>query len=257
MIDGRDTSLGWAEHGGTICILPVGSFEQHGSHLPLCTDAVMAEDIARRLAQELDAALLPALQFATSLEHSGMAGTFTLRPETLMQIIRDLAGEAEKQGFETMVVVNAHGGNHCLIPVIRDLNRSDRGLKILLLYTADFRPKLAEMEGLMDIHAGANETSLMVYRFPDLVASPRPDRPQSSEKQPLQQPDLTTFGVSHFNPEGVIGRSSLADAEKGRRLYEQMIGNMLIHIDDRLKRLSDSHSYQSSRRLRRRSMSQS
>ena len=91
MVDGTSTTFEWQKHPARICVLPVGAFEQHGPHLPLATDALVAEDLARAVAGELDAALLPVQSFGTSLEQTGFKGSFTLRPETLMQIVRDLA----------------------------------------------------------------------------------------------------------------------------------------------------------------------
>ena len=240
MVDGKSTTVEWRGHPTKICILPVGAFEQHGPHLPLATDALVAEDLARAVAEELDAALLPAQPFGTSLEQTGFRGTFTLRPETLMRIVRDLADEAEAQGFRIMVVVNGHGGNHCLLPAIRDINRSNRSLKILLLYIADFRYDVGAADratGEMDIHAGENETSYMLARFPTLVRDERPDREPERSEMPLKQSDLTTFGMGYLNPEGVIGRASRATSEKGERIFRNVVSGMTTHIRDRVRRL--------------------
>ena len=121
MIDGNNTSPEWRRHPTDIVVLPVGAFEQHGPHLSLNTDIQIAEFLARKAAEHLDAALLPALPIATSLEHSAFKGTFSLRPETLMQVIRDIAAEAEhllkeKFGQDLNVVttvVNPTIGSHC------------------------------------------------------------------------------------------------------------------------------------------------
>ena len=240
MVDGKSTTVEWRGHPTKICILPVGAFEQHGPHLPLATDALVAEDLARAVAEELNAALLPAQPFGTSLEQTGFKGTFTLRPETLMRIVRDLADEAEAQGFRIMVVVNGHGGNHCLLPAIRDINRSNRTLKILLLYIADYRYDVGAADrapGEMDIHAGENETSYMLARFPDLVGEPRPDRMPEEGDLPLRQSDLTTFGMGVLNPEGVIGRASRATVEKGETIFRNVVSGMVAHVRDRARRL--------------------
>ncbi len=246
MVDGNSTTFEWRDHEGDICVLPIGAFEQHSVHMPLATDALIAGETARRIAQELGAALLPVLPFGTSLEHAGFRGTFTLRPETLMQVVRDLADEAERQGFRYMVAVNGHGGNFCLVPVIRDINRCDRPLKILLVPIGGFRavgsaPKRESKE--MDIHAGEGETSVMLALFPHLVREERPDRPPDTSELPLQQPDLTTFGMGVMNPEGVIGRASRATAQKGKEAHEAAVRGMLAHIRDRIRRLEAMPRY--------------
>jgi creatinine amidohydrolase len=224
--------------------------------MPLVTDALIAGETARRIASELDAALLPVLPYGTSLEHAGFRGSFTLRPETLMQTIRDLADEAEKQGFRYMVVVNGHGGNFCLVPVIRDINRCDRPLKILLVPIGGFRPAAApgasdeRAPREMDIHSGESETSVMLALFPELVREERPDRPADTSDHPFVQPDLTTFGMGVMNPKGVIGRASLATAEKGRAMHEAAVENMLAYIRDRIRRLEADSRYSGTVRWR-------
>ena len=244
MIDGHATSPRWQAAGTRICVLPVGSTEQHGPHLPLDTDSILAEYFARQIASALDAALLPTLRYGTSLEHTGFRGSISLRPETLMQVIRDLADEIERQGFTAMIVVNGHGGNHCLVPVVRDINRTDRRLKILLVQPGAFcDPALAREGHGPDFHAGEWETSLMLAIRPDLVGSERPDMPVQEGAHPLVQADLTTFGLGHLNPAGVIGQSSLATPDKGQAIVASVLENIVPHLQDRLHRLDESRRY--------------
>jgi creatinine amidohydrolase/Fe(II)-dependent formamide hydrolase-like protein/ribosomal protein S18 acetylase RimI-like enzyme len=253
VIDGHNTTEEWQAHSGDICVLPVGAFEQHAAHLPLDTDNIMAEFYARLIAEDLDAALLPALRFATSLEHTGFRGSISLRPETLMQVIRDLADVIEGQGFRILIVVNNHGGNHCLVPVIRDINRADRPLKILMMgHPGGFAgPGAADgRERGLDIHAGERETSIMLAVRPDLVRSAQAiessvarTAPDEAEDHPLRQADLTTFGIGHFNPKGAIGDPRLASAEKGQAALDSIRANMLSHIRDRIRRLRAQPRY--------------
>ena len=98
----------------------------------MCTDTVFAEYYSRFLAGELGAALLPAMPIASSLEHSAFRGSLSLRPETLMQIVRDIADQLMRQGFTRLIIVNGHGGNFFLPPVVRDINSRNLALKIIL-----------------------------------------------------------------------------------------------------------------------------
>ena len=246
MIDSRATSPDWQVHPTRVAVSGVGAHEQHGSHLPLDTDSLIADHFARALAGELDAALLPTLRIATSLEHTGFRGSFSLRPETLMAVVRDLAAELERQGFTRWVLLNAHGGNFCLNPVARDINREDRRLKILLcnLWELGDPAIAAESRALGEIHAGEWETSLMMALAPELV---RPGGVDSTagrpEERPLRQGDLTTFGVAHLAPAGAIGRPSLAGAAQGRRIEASVRANLLAHVRDRLARLEREPRY--------------
>ena len=244
LLDGTRTSPQWRKARPKLCVLPVGSFEQHSSHLPLATDDIQVDYFGRFVARELGAALLPTLNYGTSLEHSGFQGTVSLRPETLMQVVRDIANEVERQGFTTMILLNGHGGNFALAPVARDINRLNRKLKILLVSWYDcWDDKLLESKALgkLDVHAGEGETSVMLALRPDLVKPGRPE-PKLSVKGFLQ-PDLTTFGVGFIAPKGAYGDPSLASREKGEKLILSVKQNMMKHIRQRLKWLGKSRIY--------------
>ena len=203
------------------------------------------------IAGEFNAALLAPLPYGTCLEHSGFRGSMTLRPETMMQIIRDLADELQRQAFKILIVVNGHGGNYALGPVIRDINRMDRPLKILLVAPWEFRsPEIArdsKKHGL-DIHAGEVETSVMMALRPDLVR-PLAAAEQSTKKESgaqqvaLRQQDLDTFGVGHFSPAGAIGDPSLASPAKGEAIIASVRERMLPHLQERIAYLSRQSRY--------------
>jgi creatinine amidohydrolase/Fe(II)-dependent formamide hydrolase-like protein/GNAT superfamily N-acetyltransferase len=247
MVDPHSTSPDWQKHNGSEVILPVGAFEQHGDHMPLDTDNLLAEHYCRWLAESLDAALLPALRFGTSMEHRGFRGSISLRPETLMQVIRDIADEVELQGFRILVVASFHGGNHCLVPVIRDINRGDRSLKVIHFFSGDHWPGgIAEStrDRDFDIHAGEAETSAMLAAYPELVREERTDMSvDKGASIPLKVNDLTTFGMGVVNATGVLGRPSLATAEKGERMLAGMKESGLAWLKDRIARLEENPRY--------------
>jgi creatinine amidohydrolase/Fe(II)-dependent formamide hydrolase-like protein/GNAT superfamily N-acetyltransferase len=246
MIDGTHTTFDWQRHPTDILVLPVGAFEQHSVHLPLDTDSIQVNFFARMVAEALDAALLPTLHIATSLEHSGFRGTFSLRPETLMQVVRDIADEAERQGFRFIVLMNGHGGNFALVPACRDINRLDRALKIIPVdyWLFEDRPPL-ETAGRKgpNFHSGEIETSIMLVLRPDLVREARADARYPDEPCPLAQPDLTAFGVGHLVPEGAVGWPSFATKAKGEAAIASVRQHLIPHLRDRIERLRRQPRY--------------
>jgi len=243
MVDGHNTTYEWQTHTGNVCVLPIGSFEQHGGHLPLATDILGAEYFARMLVEDLGAALLPPLPFGTCMEHTGFRGSVSLRPETLMQIVRDVADEMERQQFRVLVLLNGHGGNFALGPVVRDINRRDQPLKVLLVdWWEHAGPEIVREGRGLDIHAGEMETSVLLALYPDLVrpdATDREFRDAPADAFPLVQRDLNTFGTGHLSANGVMGYPSLASAEKGQALVASIRARLAPYVRDRVRRLME------------------
>ena len=244
VLDGTRTTGEWQNASPTVCVLPVGAFEQHSVHLPLCCDNMEAEYFAAFLAGELGAALLPAINYGTSMEHSGFKGTISLSPETLMRIIRDIAAEVERQGFRTMIIVNAHGGNYALAPAVRDINRRNGKLKIIIAGFYEFADRdilESQASGKPDLHAGEFETSIQMALNPELV------KPGAVDMTPtvkgFQQSDLNSFGVGFISPEGSYGHPSLATREKGEKLIASIKQNMLPYLIERLEWLEQNRTY--------------
>jgi creatinine amidohydrolase len=246
MLSVQNTTVDWQRHTGDVVILPIGATEQHGPHLPLDTDIRGAGYFAQLLAEELDAALLPALPFSSSLEHAGFRGSVTLRPDTVMALVRDVATEMEKQAFHILVIMNGHGGNYCLGPVVREWNRGDRPLKILLVNWWEFAdPALMEQMG-MDIHAGERESSVMMAIAPGMVHVEKlPPTPvcACTDAIPLRQSDLNSFGFGHFSPMGPIGDGHLATLDKGHAVLAAVKKSMPDFVRDRIRRLREQPRY--------------
>ena len=150
--------------------------------------------------------------------------------------VRDLAAEAERQGFRVMVIINGHGGNFSLGPVTRDLNRRNGPLKILLLHPfelADFSQMETRRQGLMDLHAGEAETSLLMH------IAPRDYPPASGQCSGMRREELNTFGMGHINPDGIAGYPQYATREKGAHLAETMVQAMCASLDRHLAYLRE------------------
>ncbi len=241
VVDGLSTSPQWNDHRSGICILPVGSCEQHGSHLPVQTDSLLADHFSRCLARECDAALLPPLTLACSLEHSGFRGTFSLRPETLMAVIRDVATEAQQQHFKTLSIVSGHGGNIVLGPVVRDWNRSSPDLHLIVTQVGDHMGDCSHR----DLHAGERETSMMMHLYPDLVSQERQDvsAPDWLENR-IKRSELDIMGVGQISPSCVLGFPSRATAEKGARYVSQTEQSLIQWLHSRLSTQGTHRRYE-------------
>lgn len=205
--------------GADVAVLPVGSFEQHGGHLPLTTDALAATAIAERIAQDYGLFRLPVMPLGCSHEHAGYAGTVSITASTLYAVINDVAESLARDGIECLVVVNAHGGNYVLANVVQEANARGRRMA-LFPQNEDWKDARTDA-GLTtsnheDMHAGEAETSILLYRFPDVVRETYPEADHLAD----DRRHLHTTGIRPYSESGVIGRPSLASPRKGERLLD-------------------------------------
>ena len=242
-VDGFSTSVDWEKLACPLAVLPLGSFEQHGPHLPVMTDTLHAGYFAGVVARELGGALLPTLPFCQCFEHSGLRGSVGFRPETAMALIRDIADSLERQHFKRLVIVNGHGGNQSIGPVVRDLNRQDRPLKILLMnwYEFDTSPEGAALRQT-SLHADGRETSVALALFPERVGDYQAQLPEG-KAWPVVQADLNHFGMGTLRPQGYWGDPRQASAEIGRAMVKSVEENLVNAIRERLGWLEAEPAY--------------
>ena len=214
----EDVAAGIAR--GLVAILPVGAVEQHGPHLPLLTDTVLAAGVARRIAEGLDSALLlPAIAYGDAWTAEGWAGTLSLSPDTLRASLIDIGRGLHRMGVRGLVTVNGHFGNREPIGLAaRTL--SELGLPVLHLDYPRLEPLATEHmdrepAGPGFYHADEVETSMMLALAPDSVRLDRakpeyPDFPPLFGSEPMK--------LSAFNKSGVFGDPRPATAEKGEAL---------------------------------------
>jgi len=214
----------WIEQGRRTALIALGSIEQHGPHLPLGTDHLIAETLAQGLAARLeDAVALPALALGCASEHLDFPGTLHIEPETLEAILRDLLGSLVRHGFERVFVFSAHGGN---VDALNDMRArlvaSAPGLALRIetdLRVGSMQARVVESELLAGDsagpHAGEYETSVVARLRPGSIRREalRPGRVVAEGAgQPLFYPSLRPNSES-----GVLGDPSLASAERGER----------------------------------------
>jgi creatinine amidohydrolase len=203
-----------------VVAVPVGACEQHGPHLPLGTDTLIATELAQRLAARRPAVVVaPALAFSASGEHAGFAGTLSIGTATTADVLVELARSAD--WAVGLVLVNGHGGNRDAL---------DRALATI---DAEGRRVLSwwpHVEG-GDAHAGHTETSIVLALDPDLVAL---ERAVAGERRPLAELDaaLRRDGVRAVSPTGVLGDPAGATLEHGRILLDALADDLVRAFDE-------------------------
>jgi creatinine amidohydrolase len=206
-----------------VAVLPVGSFEQHGPYLPLATDTLVACAIAHEVAAAYPVHLLPPVTVSCSHEHAAWPGTVSISSVTLHAVVRDIAESLRRSGVEALVLVNGHGGNYVLGNVVQEANAArdsgDSGVRMALFPAPEDWESARERAGvqtslLSDMHAGEIETSILLHCHPELVRSGH----ETMDFVADDRRHLLTLGMSAYTESGVIGRPSLASAEKGKQL---------------------------------------
>ncbi|MFM8267025.1 MAG: creatininase family protein [Ilumatobacteraceae bacterium] len=216
----------------SIIVQPLGAIEQHGPHLPLSTDSVIASAVARaavdRVGDEFDVWLLPTLDYTKSNEHAWSPGTVWLSATTLLLVLDDLGRCIALTGAQRLVFLNGHGGNSSLGSVAnRDL-RLAHGLMTFLAHPGvppDQGGESAANELGMGVHGGHDETSLMLHLVPHLVDMAKAERrvPEGlADNTYVRFGGQVSFGwlSNDFHPDGYIGDPTGANADHGSRLFE-------------------------------------
>lgn len=217
----------------TLAMIGVGALEQHGPHLPLATDTIMADGLARRLAEQIDALLLPPIAFGDAWNNGGFPGTLSLAPATVQAIIADLGRGLHASGVRGLIVVNGHFGNREPIALAARNLADALAFPVLLLDYPDLE-RLAQQICTSTpaapgfYHADEVETAIMLALRPDAVhmdraAAEYPSFPLTYGAEPTK---LHTFCHS-----GVFGDPTQATAAKGAQLLAGLVASSLRIID--------------------------
>lgn len=216
----------------SILVQPLGAIEQHGPHLPLSTDSVIAAAVAEatvaEVGDELDVWLLPTLQYTKSNEHAWSAGTVWLSATTLLAVLDDLGRCVATTPAKRLVFLNGHGGNSALLNVANRELRLAHGLMTFLTHPGvppDQGGTSPADELGMGVHGGTDETSIMLHLAPHLVNMSLAERrvPEAiAQNQYVRFGGRVSFGwmSNDFSPDGYIGDPTPATAELGKELFE-------------------------------------
>ena len=213
-------------------VIPLGSVEQHSSHLPIGTDCFQAEALARNVAEALDAFLLPVLPVSTCYEHKcdGKFGGVWISPKTLYIMLQDIIHSLKSQGFKRVILIIGHGGIFISAPAIRELNALYDDLLVINITppVSDKIRSVLENKG-PEIHAGESETSMMLNLREDLV---KKDLMLENDFTPdCPREFLNYVSLQEISPTGVWGKSSLGTKEKGELILKYRTEAALEHIE--------------------------
>lgn len=205
-----------------MCLLPLGATEQHGRHLPVNTDSVLATAVCHFASAKSGIPVLPTIDYGCSLGHTDKwPGTISLFPETLSLTLREIAGFLIRTGFKRLLIVNSHWGNTSTIRCAIDRIRFDHaghfqiGLKNSFEFTRSIWNQFID-DG-EDFHANRAETALMLYLDPDGV---RRDKIEDDPDRTAGK--VFTYVVPQTSKNGLTGYPSRATVEDGKRLFIEM-----------------------------------
>lgn len=214
----------------TIAILPVAAIEQHGPHLPLCTDTAIMEGmlsiVAELLPGDLDVRFLPIQSVGKSDEHVFAPGTLSLSAPLLIECWKEIGRAVCNAGIQKLVIVNSHGGNNNVMEIVARALRVECDMFVVKTnwlgfgHPSDIYTQLELRDG---IHGGDVETSLMLHFRPDLVDMGVAENfPSINDDAVAQLTHLRPTGPHSFawraddlHPAGVVGNAAAATADKG------------------------------------------
>lgn len=236
-----------AARRGAAVILPVGATEQHGHHLPLCTDAVLAERLALEVAAQLDVLVAPAVTYGyrsrpLSGGGEGFPGTVSVSGRTLMALVEDVLAGLAASGFRRLVVLNWHYENSNFVyeaAWLAQERAAASGVRIMVIEAAfsELSPEVMELlfgdefPGWDVEHAGVLETSLMLHLRPDLVLFDQTVDDQA-ERHPAY--DVVPTPAAFVPRSGTLWKATRASVEKGDVAWPEIVSRVTAAVGQEL-----------------------
>lgn len=240
------TTIG--ESDGSIVIVPIGSIEQHGDHLPVSTDTILVDAAAHAgaatVADEVPVVVTPPVWSGLSAHHLPFGGTLSLEFQTMLDTLENVGRTALENHFDAILLLNGHGGNMALLnTAVNTIGAEHTDIEVLSLtyfhLIAEMIEEVRDSEPGGIMHGGELETSLMLHLRPDLVDEERMTSVYAERTYELLLEDLNGSGplgrystFADHTDTGVMGDPTLASAEKGATLYEGVRDEMRKLLGD-------------------------
>lgn len=222
-----------------IAIVPIGATEQHGTNLPLSTDTLITDHIARTVAKELGAYLTPVIPIGQSPMWLEYPGSLSVSAETMRGIIADIVDSLVKTGFKTIIFISVHGANEVVYRGYpEELSKKHTGVRVFTAgYTIWVRDSWVEIwnkalahAGIPElVHADEAEASLILSLRPDLVGPRATDGPFPAVRYPKGRTMRQTY------PSGSMGYPSKATREKGDKLWQELLRLVIEDVKRQLR----------------------
>lgn len=211
-----------ANRQSTILLLPLGSCEQHGPHLPLDTDTQIAQYLCAQATKQDDRVLIaPSLTISASGEHAGFPGTLSIGTSAFSQVLIEIVRSAD--WCDGVVFVNGHGGNaDAVASAVRTLTSEQRKV-------ASWWPRIEQG----DAHAGASETSMMLVINPEQVNMAKAEAGSTKPMSEISA-QLRSGGVRSVSANGVLGDPTAATSEHGNNLLAQLTHDLVTFIHEHM-----------------------
>ncbi len=233
---------------GSIVVVPVGSIEQHGDHLPVSTDTLLVDAVAhegaQRVSDDIPIVVTPPIWSGLSSHHLSFGGTLTLDFETMLDMLESIGNSALENGFDAILLLNGHGGNMSLLSTaVNKIGEDNPDIEVSsLTYFYLATPIIEEIRdsepgGMM--HGGELETSLMLHLRPDLVDEDEMSAVYAERKYDLLLEDLFGSGplgtystFADHTDTGIMGDPTVATEEKGSKIFDYIGEEMQSLLED-------------------------
>ena len=225
------------ERGRDTVVLAFGATEQHGPHMPLATDALLGDHLARLVAEQLDAFLAPTVRFGCSEHHLEFPGTISISEPTFHALVADVVSSLARGGFGRVILIPTHGGNFGPLAAAIDAIGPDPRIEVRALTDLGALLAIAQLGeseydvplGEGGIHAGEWETSMLAAIHPEMI---RLDRREAGYTGDPEQAIGAIFGagVHSVAENGVIGDPARSSAEHGERYWDEVLRITLEQI---------------------------